>query len=200
MAASKKHPKFASFDNWNETWLAAAMSFGWMLKASEHVSEPLLVDAAETIWGCARRALAASVPPATLDHAEQLLRKACAQPYGNQAIRLLAGQVIEQEADQGGRAQTVVALQTGFFDEQHNLALVQLHFVTRQPLSDGFLFDVLEPASTVGNISLTFYSLHLMDLVYLQFRDTISSALATRRAGLIETLEEVSDTAEIISL
>ncbi|MFA0996267.1 MULTISPECIES: hypothetical protein [Pseudomonas syringae group] len=193
LAASKKHPKFTSLDKWNETWLAAAMSFGWMLKASEHVSEPLKAGAAETIWSVIRRAFAASVPPATLDHAEQLLRKACAQPYGNQAIRLLAGQVLEQEADQAGRAQTVVAVQTGFVDEQHNLALVQLHFVTRQPLSDGFLFDVLEPASTVGNISLTFYSLNLMDLVYLQFRDQISSALASKRAGLIETLAEVSN-------
>ncbi|RMU50045.1 hypothetical protein ALP29_201169 [Pseudomonas syringae pv. avii] len=32
-----------------------------------------------------------------------------------------------------------------------------------------------------------------MDLVYLQFRDKISSALATRRVGLIETLLEVAD-------
>lgn len=193
LAASKKYPKFASFDKWNETWLAAAMSFGWMLKASEHVSEPLEADAAETIWSSVRRALAASVKSAALDHAEQSLRKACTQPSGSRAVRLLAGQVLEQEADHAGGAQTVVAVQTGFIDEQRNLTLVQLHFVTRQPLSDGFLFDVLEPANTVGNISLTFYSLHLMDLVYLQSRDKISSALATRRAGLIETLAEVPD-------
>lgn len=164
-----------------------------MLKASEHVSEPLEADATETIWSSVRRALAASVTPAALDHAEQSLRKACTQPSGSRAVRLLAGQVLEQEADHAGGAQTVVAVQTGFIDEQRNLTLVQLHFVTRQPLSDGFLFDVLEPASTVGNISLTFYALHLMDLVYLQSRDKISSALATRRAGLIETLTEVSD-------
>ncbi|MCF5827072.1 hypothetical protein GIV31_26535, partial [Pseudomonas syringae] len=25
LAASKKHPKFASFEKWSETWLAAAM-------------------------------------------------------------------------------------------------------------------------------------------------------------------------------
>ncbi|QQN28175.1 hypothetical protein [Pseudomonas syringae group genomosp. 3] len=193
LAASKKHPKFASLDKWNETWLAAAMSFGWMLKASEHVSEPLKADAAETIWSSVRRALAVSVTPAELDRAERSLRQTCAKPSGNPAIRLLVGQVLEQGADHVGRAQTVVAVQTGFIDEQHNLTLVQLHFVTRQPLSDGFLFDVLEPASTVGNIGLTFYSLHLMDLVYLQFRDKISSALATRRAGLIETLLEVAD-------
>ncbi|AKT28813.1 hypothetical protein RYA05_25490 [Pseudomonas syringae pv. actinidiae] len=200
LAASKKHPKFTSLDKWNETWLAAAMSFGWMLKASEHVSEPLKADAAETIWSVIRRALAVSVTPEALDHAERSLRKACETPSSNRAIRLLASQVLEHETDQAGRAQTVVAVQTGFVDEQHNLALLQLHFVTRQPLSDDFMFDVLEPASAVGNIDLTFYSLHLMDLVYLQFRDTISSALATRRVGLIETLEEVPDTADIISL
>ncbi|KPC35518.1 Uncharacterized protein ABJ99_3928 [Pseudomonas syringae pv. cilantro] len=193
LAASKKHPKFASFDKWNETWLAAAMSFGWVLKASEHVSEPLEADAAETIWSSVRRALAVSVTPAALDHAEQSLRKACTPPCASQAIRLLAGQVLGHEADQAGCSQTVVAVQTGFIDEQHNLTLVQLHFVTRQPLSNGFLFDALEPAMVRGNIDLTFYSLHLMDHVYLQFREKISSALATRRAGLIETLVEVHD-------
>ncbi|SDW93961.1 hypothetical protein SAMN05444064_10943 [Pseudomonas syringae] len=193
LAALRKHPKFASFDKWSETWLAAAMSFGWILKASEHVSEPLKADATETIWNSVRRAFAVSVPPASLDHAERSLRKACTQPSGSRAIRLLAGQALQHENDQAGRAQTVVAVQTGFVDEQHNLTLVQLHFVTRQPLSDGFLFDVLEHANMVGNISLTFYALHLMDLVYLQSRDKISSALATRRAGLIETLIEVSD-------
>ncbi|KPZ12939.1 hypothetical protein [Pseudomonas syringae group genomosp. 3] len=193
LAASKKHPKFTSLDKWNETWLAAAMSFGWMLKASEHVSEPLKADAAETIWSVIRRALAVSVTPAALGHAEQTLRKACTQPYGKPAIRLLASQALEHEEDQAGRAQTVVAVQAGFVDEQHNLTLVQLHFVTRQPLSDGFLFDLLDPANMVGNISLTVYSLQLMDLVYLQSRDKISSALATRRAGLIEMLIEVSD-------
>lgn len=193
LAASKKHPKFASFDKWNETWLAAAMSFGWMLKASEHLSEPLPVDATETIWSCVRRVLAVSVTPELLDRAEQCLRKACTPPSGNRAIQLLANQALEHGTDQVGQVQSLVALQAGLVDERNNLTLVQLHFVTRQPLSDGFLFDVLEPANTVGNISLTFYSLHLMDLVYLQFRDKISSALATRRVSLIEKLIEVSD-------
>lgn len=193
LAASKKHPKFASFEKWSETWLAAAMRFGWVLKATEHVSEPLPTAAGETIWSCFRRALAASVTSEALDHAEQSMRKACAQSSASRAIRLLGSQTLEYATDQLGRAQTLVAVQAGFVDERHNLTLAQLHFVTRQPLSAGFLFDVLEPASTVGNVGLTFYSLHLMDHVYLQFRDQISSALASKRSGLIETLVEVPD-------
>ncbi|KPY54744.1 Uncharacterized protein ALO48_00023 [Pseudomonas syringae pv. rhaphiolepidis] len=41
LAASKQHPRFAEFGKWNETRLAAALRFGWVLNASEHVSEPL---------------------------------------------------------------------------------------------------------------------------------------------------------------
>ncbi|MDU8456557.1 MULTISPECIES: hypothetical protein [Pseudomonas syringae group] len=190
LAASKQHPRFAEFEKWNETRLAAALRFGWVLNASEHVSEPLPVDAVRTVWSCLERALAPSVSAQTLQDAETLMRKVFKQSAHNTALQLLRSQTVQSGLNHAGKLQVGVVLQLGFFDDQHNLTLAQLQFATRQPLPSGFLFEVLEPQSVYGNIAVTVYKMQLIEQVYSQFRDDIDTALSSRRPGMIMSLGE----------
>ncbi|RMR10603.1 hypothetical protein ALP17_00330 [Pseudomonas savastanoi] len=193
LAASKQHPKFAEFEKWNETRLAAALRFGWVLNASEHVSEPLRAGAARTAWSCMAEALTHSVPPEDLQRAEVLMRKVCSQRAGDTALRLLRSQTLQSGLNHAGELQVNVVLQLGFVDARRNLTLAQLNVATRQPLSSGFLFDVLEPQSIYGNVAVTVYTMQLLEQVYSRFREIIDTALSSKRAGLIMSLGEHPD-------
>ncbi|MCQ2988379.1 hypothetical protein NLO72_03895 [Pseudomonas tremae] len=193
LAASKQHPKFADFEKWNETRLAATLRFGWVLSASEHVSEPLQVGSVETIWNRMRLALAPTASTDALGRAEAYMRLVCNHRAGNEALKLLSRHTLQSGLDHAGRLQVSVVLQLGFFDAQRNLTLAQLHFATRQPLASGFLFEVLEPQSIYGNIAVTVYSMQLIDQVYSQFRAGIDAALSSKRVGLIMTPGDRTD-------
>ncbi|KPY90366.1 hypothetical protein RA263_04115 [Pseudomonas syringae pv. tagetis] len=188
LAASKQHPKFAEFEKWNETRLAAALRFGWVLNASEHVSEPLRVGDAWTIWSCMAQALTPSLPPEVLQRAEVLMRKVCNQRVSDTALRLLRNQTLQSGLNHAGKLQVNVVLQLGFVDAQRNLTLAQLNVATRQPLSSGFLFEVLEPQSIYGNVAVTVYAMQLLEQLYSRFRESIDTALSSKRAGLIMSL------------
>jgi len=189
LAALKKHEKFVEFPKWSETWLTAALRFGWVLKASEHVSEPLPPRGADTVWGWTSRALAGLVPTEAVDHAERRSREAWARFPQQEAIHLLSSQArainaaapsLLDPTSQPDQTQTV-ALQIGFVGNHRNLTLAQLYFTTRQPLTSGFLFETLASNEMCGNVELTCYSMRLMDQVYAQFRDTFDASLSARR-------------------
>lgn len=202
LAAVKKHRKFAEFHKWNETWLAAALRFGWVMKATEHVSESLPADETDTVWGWANRALAGLVPNDAIDHAERRVRKAWAQTPGKKAVRLLNSQVLAVSAaahdplevgSESRQGKVTVALQIGYVGAHRNLGLAQLYFTTRQSLTSGFLFETLAPDEVCGNIELTCYSMRLMDQVYAQFREAFDVSLSARRAVLLKRFEGAAD-------
>ncbi|RMT53334.1 hypothetical protein ALP47_200201 [Pseudomonas savastanoi] len=64
----------------------------------------------------------------------------------------------------------------------------RLKVATRQPLSSGFLFEVLEPQSIYGNVAVTVYAMQLLEQLYSRFRESIDTALSSKRAGLIMSL------------
>ncbi|MQQ37916.1 hypothetical protein GE543_27160 [Pseudomonas sp. SZ57] len=188
LAASKQHSKFAEAEKWNETRLAAAQRFGWLPSASEHISQPLPPESAETAWSCMARALAPFVSADTLLHAEAFMRRAGNQSVASEALHLLRSQTVQSGLNHAGRLQVSVVLQLAFVDIRQNLKLAQFQFATRQPLSSGFLFEVIEPNSVYGNIAVTVYAMQLFEQVYSQFRDGIDTALSSKRAGLIMPL------------
>ncbi|SHN08204.1 hypothetical protein SAMN05216593_10785 [Pseudomonas asturiensis] len=201
LAAAKKHPKFVQFDNWKDTWLAAALRFGWVLKASAYFSEAL--QNVETVWHLASGALAASASASELSRIETRLRQASLQPQEYPAIDLLGRHSmhvqlsgpessIDPVEPDLPRSTTAVVLQLGYVSVDGGLNLTQLHFTTRQPLTAGFLFDALEPGMICGNVEVTVYSMRLMDQVYAPFREAFDTALRDRRAELILSIEEVS--------
>ncbi|WP_214347643.1 hypothetical protein [Pseudomonas congelans] len=188
LAASKQHSKFAEPEKWNETRLAAAQRFGWLPSANEHVSQPLPPESVETVWSCMARALAPLVSAETLVRAETFMRKVSTRSTANDALDLLRSQAIQSGLNHAGKLQVSVLLQLAFVDTQQNLKLAQFQFATRQPLSAGFLFEVIEPKSIYGNIAVTVYAMQLFEKVYAQFRDGIDTALSSKRAGLIMPL------------
>ncbi len=193
LAASKQHSKFAEPEKWNETRLAAAQRFGWLPSANEHTSQPLPEESVETVWSCMTRALAPFVPAETLRHAEAFMRKVGNQSFTNEALHLLRSQTLQSGLNHAGKLQVSVLLQLAFVDTRQNLKLAQFQFATRQPLSSGFLFEVIEPTSVYGNIAVTVYAMQLFEQVYSQFRDGIDTALSSKRAGLIMSLGGSSD-------
>ncbi|MFH7376067.1 hypothetical protein RA263_28740, partial [Pseudomonas syringae pv. tagetis] len=62
--------------------------------------------------------------------------------------------------------QVNVVLQLGFVDALRNLTLAQLNVATRQPLSSGFLFEVLEQQSIYCNVAVTVYAMQLLEQLY----------------------------------
>jgi hypothetical protein len=188
LAASKQHSKFAEPEKWNETRLTAAQRFGWLPSASEHISQPLPEDSAETVWSCMVRALAPWVSAETLLRAEAFMRRAGSQSVASEALHLLRSQTVQSGLNHSGKLQVSVVLQLAFVDTRQKLKLVQLQFATRQPLSSGFLFEVIEPKSVYGNIAVTVHAMQLFEQVYSQFRDGIDTALSSKRACLIMPL------------
>ncbi|OUM05600.1 hypothetical protein BW686_19775 [Pseudomonas syringae] len=188
LAASRKHLKFSECDKWSETWLAAALRFGWVHKASEHISEPLPVEPVETVWSCLGRVLADAVSTEAMSRIRSFMSQAGAQPSNSQALRLLSDNVLQSTSHGAEQTQTTLTLQVGLVDSRFNLTLAQLHLVTGQSLTPDFLFEPIEPESLKGNISLTFYSMQLMPQTYAQYRDLIDQALSNRRPALIEPL------------
>lgn len=186
LAASKRHEKFAEFEHWKDTWLAASLRFGWALQHSEHISEPIPRGPGETVWDICARALSATVGETLVGEAERQVR----QPPQTEALDLLVGQTLQVESDALKPGASTLGLQMGFVDIHGKLTMAVLHFVTRQPLKPDFLFEPLEATSLSGNIELTVCSMHLVDHVYGQFREAFATALQDRRAALIKPWKE----------
>jgi hypothetical protein len=184
LAATKKHDKFSEFERWKETWLAAALRFGWMLKGSEYVCQPVSRTGGETVWGACTRELKTRVGEATLSESECLLR----QRLQHDALGLLASQAVQPLAEGLMAPRTSMTLQLGFLDTSGTLALALLHLDSYQPVTSGFLFEPLEAGHMLGNLSVTVYSLQLQSLVYRQFRDAFDIALKDRRPTLVKPL------------
>lgn len=205
LAASKKHERFSDFESWKDLWLAAALRFGWALKASEHVSEPLAAGAPNTVWSLAAQGLSVSVPGSALTSTETFMRLASAQPAAQAAIKLLASQALRVEDfladsnDQSGKARegkSTFAFQLGFIAADRTLDMALVHFQTRQALTDGFLFEQIDPGQIFGNIEVSAYSMSLMEQVYAPFRDVFHSARQKQDPVLVMSIEEVSHVAQ----
>ncbi|MFJ4143466.1 hypothetical protein [Pseudomonas sp. NPDC089734] len=202
LAASRKYPrKKVDFDKWRETWLAAALRFGWVLNASERISQRPPDALGSTLWNWIRSVRTALVPEASLGKDEEVARRSCERYPEQDAISLLAGQTLwidpessKPDASSTGTVETGVTLQLGFVGPTGNdMLLIQIHFTSRQSLTPGFLFDVLDPALVVGNVDFDFYSIRLVEPVYSQFRDAFDAALKDKRAAFIEPLKGADD-------
>lgn len=196
LAASRKHERFNDFERWKEVWLAAALRFGWALKASEHVSEPLAKGTLDTVWSLAARAFSTSVSSSALTRTEAFM-----QP----AIKLLASQAMHVEDpppdsnDPSRRTragQSTLALQVGFVTADRTLDLALVHFKTRQTLTGEFLFKQIEPGQILGNVEVTVYSMQLMDQVYAPFREVFHTARLKQDPSLTLSLGEVAHVAQ----
>ncbi|WP_122672340.1 hypothetical protein [Pseudomonas viridiflava] len=200
LAASKKHERFNDFEGWKELWLAAALRFGWALKASEHISEPLVAGTLNTVWNLAAQAFSASVSNSALTRVEALMRLANTQLSAQPAIKLLASQAMHVEdspavsPDPSCRARagkSTLAFQLGFAAADNTLDIALVHFKTRQTLTDDFLFEPLDPGQICGNVEVTLYSMHLMAQVYAPFREVFHTALRKQDPALVMSVEEV---------
>ncbi|MEE4708336.1 hypothetical protein V2K55_21815 [Pseudomonas alliivorans] len=205
LAASRKHERFNDFERWKEVWLAAALRFGWALKASEHVSEPLAKGTLNTVWSLAARAFSTSVSSSALTRTEAFMQLANAQSSARPAIKLLASQAMHVEDpppdsnDPSRRTragQSTVALQVGFVTADRTLDLALVHFKTRQTLTGAFLFKQIEPGQILGNVEVTVYSMQLMDQVYAPFREVFHTARLKQDPSLTLSLEEVAHVAQ----
>lgn len=201
LAASRKHERFHDFERWKEVWLAAALRFGWALKASEHVSEPMAKGTLNTVWSLAAQAFSTSVSSSALTRTEAFMQLANAQP----AIKLLASQAMHVEDpppdsnDPSRRTragQSTVALQVGFVTADRTLDLALVHFKTRQTLTGAFLFKQIEPGQILRNVEVTVYSMQLMDQVYAPFREVFHTARLKQDPSLTLSLEEVAHVAQ----
>ena len=184
LAASKKHPRFTGFKRWKETWLAAALRFGWVLGANEHFSEPASKAGTDTVWGICARALNTLVDDAVVCEARSL----AGRDTQSEGSSLLASQALYVHAADGEPTQTTVVLQAGFVDSNGRLALAVIMLSTTQSLASDFLFEPLQSGHLVGNVEVTVYSMRLMENVYVQFRSAFDTALADRRAALVGRL------------
>ena len=185
LAAMKKHSKFTDFENWKRTWLDAAVRFGWVLRGSEHISEPVARTGTETAWALCAAAMTETVGNALLSDVEELLRAA----MSSEALNLLSGQALRVNAHDPRAPLATVVLQTGFLDPRGVMTSAVLHLRSYQPLTSGFLFDPLEAGHVLGNYSVTVYSMWLEDLVYSRYRNAIDTALADKRSSLIRPLD-----------
>ncbi|MBA1230423.1 hypothetical protein G7013_12290 [Pseudomonas viridiflava] len=192
LAASKKHSKFVTFDKWNETWLAAASRFGWVLSANERISEPLPDGTVHTVWSLASDLAGRSVDAALMKYAESLGRKICLQVPEHEAVQLLTSETLSREAMHDGHPLTTVSLQIGFVCADRNMILTQIRLATCQSLTSGLLFDTLDPGLIKGNVTLTYYSMQLIEQVYATFRSAFDVALSGKRATLLKSLGELS--------
>lgn len=132
------------------------------------------------------------------------MRLANTQPSAQPAIKLLASQAIHVEdspavsPDPSCRARagkSTLAFQLGFAAADNTLDIALVHFKTRQPLMDEFLFEPLDPGQVCGNVEMTAYSMRLMDQIYAPFRDVFHTARQKQDPVLVMSLEEVVDVA-----
>ncbi|WP_249583399.1 hypothetical protein [Pseudomonas viridiflava] len=205
LAASKKHDRFSDFESWKELWLAAALRFGWALKANEHVSEPLAGGTMNTAWSLAAQISSASAQGPALSRIEAFMRLASAQPSAQAAITLLASQamliedLLADSSDESCKARackSTLAFQLGFVAADRTLDIALVHFKTCQTLTDKFLFEPLDPGQVCGNVEVTAYSMGLMDQIYAPFRDVFHTARQKQDPVLVMSIEEVVDVAQ----
>ena len=184
LAAFKKHPKFTEQEEWKDTWLTAAVRFGWVWTAGTHCSEPASRTETQTPWSLCAGALSAVVEDAVIADAERALRE---QAHA-EALKLLASQTLQIDTGQDRPARTTLVLQIGFVDAFGGMSLALIYLNTYQPLTPGLVFEPLEAGHLLGNIDVTVYSMRLLDQVYGQFRAAFDNALAGKRSGLIKPL------------
>jgi hypothetical protein len=185
LAAMKKHSKFTDFEHWERTWLAAAVRFGWVVRGSEHLSEPVARTGTDTAWALCTAAMTETVGDTLISDVEELLRAG----MSSDALNLLSGQTLHVNAHDPRAPLATVVLQAGFVDTHGVMTLAVLHLRTYQPLTSRFLFNPLEAGHVPGNYSVTVYSMQLEDLVYSRYRNAIDTALADKRSSLIRLLD-----------
>jgi hypothetical protein len=196
LAATKRHSRFTASDRWRETWLAAMVRFGWVLKSHESRSLPAAELGAGSVWQWIRSQLPRSMPADVIRQTGEAARRSVLTLPDQPGIELYARNVLEPSSGLGGYVSVQgqkVLLQLGFFATTTGLSVITVEFTLRQQAGSNVLFEALAPGDIVGNVELTFHSMHLMDLVYAQFRETLAAALNDRRAALMCPLLEVGD-------
>ncbi len=190
LAATKKHSRFDAPDAWRQTWLAALNRFGWTLRHHESLSVPATEFAPGTVWDWITTYLPSFIPLELVCESERLTSRSISAHPDQPAIKLWGLHVTEPSSSGD---QQKVGLQFAVCGPASGLCLIVLTFRTSQLPSPDFLIGSLSPQALVGNIEMTFYSGHLMELVYGQFREKISQALEGRRPDLVSTLLEGDD-------
>jgi hypothetical protein len=182
LAATKKHSRFDAPEHWRQTWLAALNTFGWTLRHHESLSLPATDVTPGTVWDWINSYLPSFIPRELVFESERLTKRSISAHPGQPAVGMWGRQVSESSSP-GDRLK--VGLQFAVCGPTSGLCLIALSFKTSQRPSPDFLTDVLNPQALIGNIEITFYSVHLTELIYGQFREKISQALEGRRADLI---------------
>lgn len=175
LAASKKYSKFADYEQWKQTWLTAALRFGWGSQASESFQQPVPGAQPGTLWDWAKALRPGFVNADLLERSEAMLARC---PVLQPAFDVLATEVL-------GPGATTLALQIGLVDIDGSLTLIQLHFESHGPIGRKDLFDVWPTDTVNGNITLSFHRLILSDPLYAPLREAFANALRDRRPGLV---------------
>ena len=195
LAASKRHSRFDAALDWRHTWLAALNRFGWAVRSHDSRSLPAAEVGRGTVLEWLDKQLPTFIPKALFSEGAVFATHSVKEHPDQPAVAMLNRQVIETSSEDpaSGMSERKIALQLAVCEPATGLGLIVLTFTTRQPLSGELLVEVFNPKEVQGNIEMAFYSAHMMEIVYAQFREKINQALNDRRAGLVCALQEARD-------
>lgn len=193
LAASKKHSRTGQAQHWMATWEAAMLRFGCVLRDHQTIDLPAAQMGSTTIWDWLRNWRPTGLHVEDIDQAEAVSQRAYLHQPDQAAFQVYAAHVLAPPSalPHAGSVQAdPVNLQLGFVREDGALNVTMINFSATQPLAHGFMFEVQQPCTFIGNIAISHYALHLLDERYGLFRELIDSALASRRSGLLWRLRE----------
>jgi hypothetical protein len=195
LAASKRHSRFDAALDWRHTWLAALNRFGWAVRSHDSRSLPAADVGRGTVWDWLDKQLPVFIPKALFSEGAVFATRSVKGHPDQPAVAMLDRQVIETSSEDpaSGVSKRKIALQLAVSGPASGLGLIVLSFTTRQPSSAELLVEVFNPEEVLGNIEMAFYSAHVMDIVYAQFREKINQALNDRRADRVCALQEARD-------
>jgi hypothetical protein len=196
LAASKRHSRFDAALEWRHTWLAALNRFGWAVRSHDSRSLPAADAGQGTVWDWLEKQLPSFMPNALFSQGAAFAKGAVEARPDQPAVAMLNRQAIEISSSEdpvSGVSERKIALQVAVCGPTTGLGLVVLSFTTRQPPNGELLAEVFDPKKVLGNIEMAFYSAHVMEIVYAQFREKIAQALDDRRADGVCALQEARD-------
>lgn len=195
LAATKRHSRFDAELDWRHTWLAALNRFGWAVRSHDSRSLPAAEVGRGTVWDWLDKQLPSFIPNAIFSEGAAFATRSVEGYPDQPAVAMFSRQAIETSSEDPATrvSERRIALQLAVCGPTTGLGLMVLSFTTRQPSSAELLVEVFNPEEVQGNIEMAFYSVHLMEIVYAQFREKIAQALDDRRADRVCALQEASD-------
>lgn len=195
LAATKKHSRFSDADGWKKRWIEALVQFGAAMSSHVSLSLPAASLERATPWEWLIQGLPAFMASKAMADCEGIARRSFGTVPHQPAVEMLSLHVLETRTDeqelvlQGAQR---VGVQFCVAGPTSSLELAILTFTHRTSLPANFLFSQLAPADVVGNVEMSFYSMRLMELVYVPFREKIDALLTNRRAQAVSPLMGVT--------